>query len=539
MAGLYDGRVLDIMKEILFRKNLAQIIGRKKRALSFERIAVIMIWSIMPIMFCFIMCLKDSILFEDVYLANSKWNDEVFYYKMIEAVVKYGRPLGYFGYNGSTANVGQFGPWSPVLFIAYVIYGKIFGWTMLSPIYCNIVIMSIAMSVFAYLVSPTKRQTLLVYLLYGSCIPVTRYIFSNMPETTIYALLIIFLGIFIRLLTQTEDSLKISYIIWLNFLVVLLTLMRPYWVLLAIVPGAYWYYKGYRKMGILFEGILSFGCIALYFFIANNFCAPYYTEIIKLEWIKSVFDQPVLGLYGIINRFVYSLWEILQYAGDGIVNGTPVGGIYALYLTILIGCSYLSYQCFRGNKKKKLFLRYWLGYSCVMLLAIIYLYDIKVGSRHVTSFLLIFIFIISILEVSTKRIILFIACYMWIFIIRGTDEYTYQIPIYTEEKEAALQLGRRELEKGNLIELDNEEPWDNTVIWLLNDESPIDFTYLYALPGGIGIELYFKEYVLNNFADLQPKYILTNIGEEVDLLCEQESKEKIAEYGNVHIWRLR
>ena len=121
MAGLYDGRVLDIMKEILFRKNLAQIIGRKKRALSFERIAVIMIWSIMPIMFCFIMCLKDSILFEDVYLANSKWNDEVFYYKMIEAVVKYGRPLGYFGYNGSTANVGQSGPWSPVLFIAYVI----------------------------------------------------------------------------------------------------------------------------------------------------------------------------------------------------------------------------------------------------------------------------------------------------------------------------------------------------------------------------------------------------------------------------------
>ena len=124
MADLYDGRVLDIMK------NKQSIWGRfgannaGKGTLSFERIVIMLIWAITPIMFCFIICLKDGVLLDDVYLANSKWNDEVFYYKMIEAVVKYGKPLGYFGYNGSTANIGRFGPWSPILFIVYVIYGK-------------------------------------------------------------------------------------------------------------------------------------------------------------------------------------------------------------------------------------------------------------------------------------------------------------------------------------------------------------------------------------------------------------------------------
>ena len=42
-----------------------------------------------------------------------------------------------------------------------------------------------------------------------------------------------------------------------------------------------------------------------------------------------------------------------------------------------------------------------------------------------------------------------------------------------------------------------------------------------------------------DFESLLPKYILTNAGEEIDLLCSKKAKEKMAEYGNVHIWRLR
>ena len=42
-----------------------------------------------------------------------------------------------------------------------------------------------------------------------------------------------------------------------------------------------------------------------------------------------------------------------------------------------------------------------------------------------------------------------------------------------------------------------------------------------------------------NFDQLKAKYIITNAGEEIDLLCKDKKKELKAEYANVHIWKLR
>lgn len=39
------------------------------------------------------------------------YNDEVSWYNQVAAVVEYGKPLGYYGYNGSYAKIGTFGPW--------------------------------------------------------------------------------------------------------------------------------------------------------------------------------------------------------------------------------------------------------------------------------------------------------------------------------------------------------------------------------------------------------------------------------------------
>ena len=175
-----------------------------------------------------------------------------------------------------------------------------------------------------------------------------------------------------------------------------------------------------------------------------------------------------------------------------------------------------------------------------MLLAIIYFYSIPVGSRHITGFIFAFIFLFSLLEISYKRYLIFLGVFLWLLFIRATEIYTYQIPVFSEEKELALHKGRNELEEGgNLIDYESNDPWDNTIIWLYADESIVDFTYLYALPDGIGIELYFKDKLISEFEELLPKYILTNSDEEIDLLCREKAKEKMAEYGNVHVWKLR
>ena len=140
---------------------------------------------------------------------------------------------------------------------------------------------------------------------------------------------------------------------------------------------------------------------------------------------------------------------------------------------------------------------------------------------------------------SKKHFVLFLGFYAWLLCIRATDQYTYQIPVYTEAKEMILAKGRADLADKGLIDINSNNPWDNTLIWLYADETTVDFTHLYAVPDGMGIELYFKDNVLKEFDMLKPKYIMTNIGEEIDLLCKYEGKEIMAEYGNVHIWQLR
>lgn len=508
------------------------------KKVNYKNAVAIVIFAAIPILACYIMCLRNGIRLNNIYLPNSQWNDELFYYKLVESVASYNEPLGYFGYNESYANIGGFGPWSPVLFVFYVLYAKVFGWTMSSPIYCNIILMTVSMLIFAYLVRPTKKQTLFAVFLYLSATIFTRYIFSAMPEVTIYALLVIYLGIAIKMYRQTENDYKNRYLIGLNVIAFLLVLMRPYWILLFVVPGYFWYEKYKKRKIIVLEVIIPFSSMVIYWLITSNFCASYFKSIINMDWLRLLFSSPVQGIQNIVYIFLSSIWTLLQNIGEGIISGSPAGGVYTIYI---ISIFYFLYKIgqIKENKKEKLYIGYYLMYSCIMLLAIFYLYDINVGSRHVMAFILVFLLLLSLRETSNKRYLMILSAFIWIFCIRATEPYTYQVPVYTEEKELALSSGMEELSEEGIVEFNTDNPWDNTIIWLVSDETTIDFTYLYAIPKGMGINLCFKDFVLNNFSQLNSRYIMVNIGEEVDLRCEQEKKDLIAEYGNVHIWKLR
>lgn len=510
---------------------------------NYKHIFPILILASMPLLSCMMICLKDGVHLNQIYIANSTyitWNDELFYYKMIEGVAEYGQPLGYFGYNGNHANIGRFGAWSPVLLMLHVIYARLFGWSMLSPIYCNIIFMTIAMAVFAYLVRPTKRQILFICLLYSSCTVISRYVLSMMMEVPIYALLLPFIGLLVMVSRQPKDEFKLCHIMLLNLLVFILVLMRPYWLILLIFPGYYWYKNAQKKSIILMEGIWGFFCIALNFFISYIFCAEYFDQgIIDLELLRLLRHNPLKGTLNIILYIGSGMREILQSIKAGIFNGYPEGGIYLIFLMAIIYFIYEVYHHKKTERNKAWISACWLFCFCSMLLAIIFLYDISYGARHAIGFLVLFIFIFSLTEMSRLKYAIFLIAFVWVFCIKLKDVVICPIPTYTDEKAASLQKGKEELVNADFLNINSDNPWDNTIIWIYQDETKTDFTYFYALPEGVGIELYFKDAVLLNFEELQPRYILTNIGEEVDLLCAQEEKKMIAEYGNVHIWRLR
>ena len=87
--------------------------------------AVIM--GLLPLLCCVVHCASQGYTIHDVYLPASEWNDELFYFKQVEAMLEYGYPYGYFGFNESHALKLSFAAWSPVLVFPWLILGKFSG----------------------------------------------------------------------------------------------------------------------------------------------------------------------------------------------------------------------------------------------------------------------------------------------------------------------------------------------------------------------------------------------------------------------------
>lgn len=201
---------------------------------NFERYVTIIVLTILPLIACFAM--KD-LKISNVYLPNSPWNDEILYYKLIGAFSDYKGPLGYFGYNESHAAVGHLGPWSPFLLPIFILYAKIFGWSLMSPIYCNLFLMTAAMFTFALIVRPDRRQSCFIAIVYCLNYYYTRYTLSAMMEAYINALFLLFFSFSVGMFRKEENKKEqiVRYVIILNILAIAMTLARPYYVVLFCV----------------------------------------------------------------------------------------------------------------------------------------------------------------------------------------------------------------------------------------------------------------------------------------------------------------
>ena len=75
-------------------------------------------------------------------------NDEVIYNRQVVSVITHGGPLGYFGYNESTADIGRYGAWGPVLIWVYGLAGRLFGASVNTMFWCNVLFLALGVVVF-------------------------------------------------------------------------------------------------------------------------------------------------------------------------------------------------------------------------------------------------------------------------------------------------------------------------------------------------------------------------------------------------------
>ena len=514
----------------------------------------------LPFLCCVVSCAMQGKTIGQVYLPGSEWNDELFYFKQVESMVEFGYPKGYFGFNESHALKLSYAAWSPVLVFPWIIWGVIFGWNMMSPIICNIVLLTVAMFVFVWLVKPTWKQLGVLALLFCLYTPFVRYMLSGMPEVICFSMLIIFYGIAVSYLKKET----VAKIVWLFVISGLLTLMRPYMILFMLLPMFFW---ARRKKWLGFAGSVVVICttFGIYAMIKHYFGAEYFAPLFFMDWITAFFEKGFVG--GLHNLFSTLYWkgkDFLAHTIQGYRSGLASGAFFGGYLTVMAVLLYQSFADWRKirrehkaienseaealdisnngiletgvtNRESKIseiknqfIVELHLAFSFIgMFFALLLMYKLTEGSKHLLTLIAVGIFVISLMRTKFyKKAVLVGAMFAYLYSYMAIEPYDYQVPFVAEEREIQVEAWREIFAEELIITEVNIPNYDNVIIWVFSDMTPEGsvtnkWQLLYGLPKGFGISCCYSDYILNHFETLQSRYIATVSNGKIDVLCQQ------------------
>lgn len=489
-----------------------------------------MLLPILPLLAVAIFCLRYHQDLFSYYLPNSLWNDEVIYFKTIEGIKEFGIPQGYFGYNESHASMGTFGAWSPVIYLFDAMWGWMLGWYLYSPIMARVFFAIFCMGIYAITCKPNIKSMIGISLFITGFSLYARYLVSQMSDCYIVSLLIIFAGLYKK---KNENS---KYTIAIVVLAAILTLMRPYFVLLWFLIYSL---KNEKKL-LIIEPVVGLGSLLGYFVISKYLTAEYFTSLIKFDWIRLIVDSPYEGVNNFLNTINGAVNDINAYIVKAISLGDDVGAQYLLFYLLTIVFLFICI-CDNANRREWII---WVVINIAFWFAIVLLYDVRVGSRHLMPFIIMEGVVLigkdirSLLDKMKVSLIVGATCFL--FMIKLTDPYLMTIPVYNVSLDSQIKEIREELAEN--IDIDRDNRWDNTVIWVLSDtDGSYPWQTLYALPPGMGISICTYDYVSMNFSKLNSRYIACTSGGDISSRCKANGYEELLNMHdkNICIYRTR
>lgn len=507
------------------------------------RIVQAALFGVFPLLCAFAYCVKDGHVPADVFLPSSYWNDELMYFKQVEAVVNCGLPRGWFGFNEAHGSVYPFAAWSPVILLPWIIWGKLFGWSLTAPVYANIFFNMAALCGFALLVKPTLKQSVFVLGLLGIFMPYTRYMLSGMPEAICMSLGILFAGLAISY-TRKE---KLWKIVVMTAAMMFLTLSRPYLGLFFLVP--LWFMaKRFRFRGILAMAAVI-GCTAAgYVWVTGACSSPYIEPIVETEWL-GIFrtDGMWAGIKYIFSTLFGKFYQLFDYyLKHAVKYGLFSGALYAVTGLLALALMLRGIWAFRKRRDGEL---RWLCLfqftaTAGMILALFLFYRMGEGSKHLLIFIVTGLVITAMLEERRMLLKVFagVLC-LYFFVVKAAAPYDWQVPYDDGAMGKEAQELRRQL-KAEMVLEDSQERYDNTVIWLASDfvgEESVAAVWgmHYMIPEGYGINFCTWQYVTENLDALRSGYIAVVPEGGIDKALAERHVPAIAETEHMKVYRLR
>ncbi len=522
--------------------------GKRFWEKRYVTLAKSLLLALLPLLCCVVYCASQGRGIGEVYLPSSVWNDELFYYKQVEGIVNYGYPQGYFGFNESHALKLSFAAWSPVLVFPWIIWGFLFGWNLMSPVICNIFLMMLCCFLFVWLVRPSWKQLGILTFLFCLYTPFVRYMLSSMPEVICFAMLIIFYALAVNY-QRREKTYKLVLLFVLSGV---MTLMRPYLLLFLLLPVFFWIRAG-RNFKSVAGSLAVFGTVlGLYGVIKHYLGAEYFAPLFFTDWIDAYFEQ---GLWGGIRNTLDTLHymgkDFLEHTRQGIREGLASGAFFGGYLVCMAVLAVQSvrdwrrYRRMAGEKGQEdwrkalgrwLVIEAHLAFSfAAMLAALLLMYKLTEGSKHLLTFMAAAIFVIALMDTGFyKKAMLVGGTFAYFYIHMAVDPYDYQVPFVQEERMAALEACREILREELILDPEKVPGYENALIWVYSDSVGGEPGYtawqlLYALPEGFGISCCMPDFVSEEFDSLQGRYLCVISGGSIEEKCIRAGYEKILE----------
>lgn len=520
---------------------------KDKRYLTMTKAVLL---ALLPVLCCLVYCAAHGRTVGQVYLPASEWNDELFYYKQVEGIVHYGYPLGYFGFNESHALQLSFAAWSPVLVFPWILWGLLFGWSLMSPVLCNIFLMTLCCFLFVWLVKPDWKQTGILALLFCLYTPFVRYMLSGMPEVICFSMLILFYGLAINYLSR-EKIWKLALLFVMSGV---MTLMRPYCLLFMLLPAFFWVRRK-RVLGALGSGMVIAVVMGIYACIKHYLGAEYFAPLFFTDWVTAFFDSGIIGgIRFTLGKLYYMGTAFLGHTLQGIRSGLASGAFFGGYLVtmfILIIQSISDFRMLRRRRKEgegaqakkpsaddtadwQPIIEFHMVFSFVaMLFALLLMYKLTEGSKHLLTFMAAGVFVVAMMKTKFyKKAVLLGVTFLYFFTYKAVDPYDYLVPFATGERQAQVAEWTAEL-TGRLELVKSGTPnFDNVVIWVFSDVVDgktinTDWPILYGLPEGFGISCCMPDYVIANLGSLESRYLFVQTGGEIDALCRDAGYQEI------------
>lgn len=498
--------------------------------------AVAVFFVLTPLLSAVLFCLKDGRWINDVYIPLGGWSDEITYYKQIEGILSHGMPRGYFGYNQSRALYGSLGVWGMVPLIPYAAWGAVAGWDYLSPLYANIFFCVLALFVLCKMLKMTEKEMLMLSLFWIANQFLNRYVLSGVVEASVIMQLIFVTacgeyllsekirGRQCREITPLKDCIVLAFC---TFMVCVLTLARPYFAVLFLIP--FWKcLRDGRKRCAIGLPVLAVFIMGLFFLNNHYFCATYFNNIFLFGKMQ---EAGILGFFvTLFEGFIEILrliWYAIRYKGSG------VGWYYLLLAIELAVMAFVCVRCVCRHKKMPRMYIVTLTGNFLIIASIIEIYDLGVGARHILSLVIANAVLLIVEAHFSLGAVLALICIVSIVQTQGADALPYKDSEYVE------YMDFLEEEFNRVVSVSGEISYSNVVAMPTADVSVQDpeqsvctyYGYLFAMPAGVGISLDFQDFY-DVPENIKAGYILTHpsgkirqVLEEAGMVCIFENDD--------------